>query len=33
VATKVGLAQGRAFGDYVVTHALLPLREDRENED
>jgi hypothetical protein len=32
-ATQVGLVQGRAVGDYVVTHALVPLRGDGEKED
>jgi hypothetical protein len=31
-ATKVGLVQGRAVGDYVVTHALLPLRDGKKEE-
>jgi hypothetical protein len=30
-ATKVGMAQGRAVGNYIVTHALRPLDE-REDE-
>jgi membrane-associated phospholipid phosphatase len=31
-ATKVGVAQGRAVGDYVVRHALRPLNEDGERD-
>jgi hypothetical protein len=32
-ATKVGVAQGRAVGNYIVDHALRPLNHEDENED
>ena len=31
-ATKVGLAQGRAVGKYVVEHSLRPLNDDDERD-
>ena len=31
-ATKVGVAQGRAVGDYIVEHALRPLDHDDERD-
>jgi hypothetical protein len=32
-ATKVGVAQGRAVGDYIAGHALRPLHDDDERDD
>jgi hypothetical protein len=32
-ATKVGVAQGRVVGNYVVGHALRPLDDDNEQDD
>ena len=32
-ATKVGVAQGRAVGNYIVRHALRPLNDDDERDD
>jgi hypothetical protein len=32
-ATKVGVAQGRAVGNYIVGHALRPLDDDDERDD